>query len=113
MKNVPTLLLLVAMLLPHGASAINYDDDDDDDERPAKSYVTAVPRTPAERYKARMESFNAQIEGRREDCKRREGISKDLCRKEVDQAELQGRHSVETQLKEEQAKEAAAKPATP
>ena len=100
-------LALSALLLQQSALAARYEDDDDDDEPTrAKVLQPAQPQTPATRYKARLELLKDQIQIRRDDCKVRSATALEFCGREIDQAELEGRHRLEVQYKEELAKEA-------
>lgn len=103
------VLALGLLLIQQSALAANYDDEDDDDDEPVSHSVrrVEVPKTPLARYNARMETFKAQIEVKRDKCRLSSSMSLDFCTREVDQAELQGRHKIETQYKEELAQEAA------
>ena len=100
---------LSALLFQQSALAARYDDDDDDEEstRPAVSQP-AQPQTPATRYKARLALLKDQIQIRRDDCKVRSATALEFCGREIDQAELEGRHRLEVQYKEELAKAAGA-----
>ena len=101
-------LVLGALLLQQGALAASYDDDDDDDADNPAVTQQKQPRTPAEIYKARLELLKEQIHARREDCNVRAGNSLEFCGREIDQAELLGRHKLKVQYEKELADEAAA-----
>jgi len=101
-------LVLRGLLLQQSALAARYDDDDDDDDEPtrAKLMQPAQPQTPEARDKARLELLKDQIQIRRDDCKVRSATALEFCGREIDQAELEGRHRLEVQYKKELAKTA-------
>jgi len=81
----------------------DYEDDEDYEEDQPRKAVRAD--TPRDRYDAKLDMLNAQIERKRQICKLSRAQGKDYCLKEADQAEREGRYKLAKELEAALAKE--------
>ena len=102
--SLRAVLLLGALLFAQGVQAYLDEDDEDDEDRPSRTRIEIVD-SPKARYDARMDALKARIDMRRQYCKATSRGGMDYCSKEVDQAEREGRSSIELMYKQELEKE--------
>lgn len=99
-------LILICCLLTLVSTAHafydDYEDDEDyDEDQPRKAVRVDTPR---DRYDAKLDILNAQVERRRQICKLSRAQAADFCVKEADQYEREGRYKLKKELEEALAK---------
>jgi len=105
-QRLRLLFICLSLCLCHPAQAF-YDDYEDDEDYEEEDGAPRVIRadSPRDRYNAKLDMLNAQLERKRQFCKLSRAQGKDYCLKEADQAEREGRYKLARELEKELAKE--------
>ena len=99
------LVLLCCSLCVANLAHAFYDDYDDDEDAGEDAPKVVRADSPRDRYNAKLDILNAQVERKRQFCKLSRAQGKDYCLKEADQAEREGRYKLARELEEALAKE--------
>ena len=103
-QSLRLLLVCFALCLCHPAQAFYDDYDDDEDAEEDGTPLVIRADTPRDRYNAKLDMLNAQVERKRQFCKLSRARGKDYCLKEADQAEREGRYKLAKELEDALAK---------